>query len=183
MNYQNSSRSVNIDTANVGNIFTNNNPRFSLLLPAGLSLEKLQDSNGVLGLSGENNDIVFQISIFDMFTANNLQGTNLDRTGLNYNNYSASTMEANLNSLSRKAINNTLFPYKTNIEYAVCELKGNTFVYIKFEIPYYPDNETFIKIAYNFLKDGFNIEFVGMYDKNDKKSEISVSNILNSIEL
>jgi len=162
------------------NNFSHNTPYFSLNLPSGLSIIKALDKNGIVGYTGENNNIMCQIQIIDTYTLMNAKSQNIERRMLDYNMYSKASMDAAYDGLVKSTISNSPYGKVINIEHSVQKINERVFIYIKYEIP--NNDENMVRESYNFMINGYTITIVGLYFKNDRIASKSVDNYLKSVK-
>jgi hypothetical protein len=164
----------------LGASFTNNEPHFTLTPPIGLSLEKAIDRNGVIAYKGENDTIMCQLQVIDIYTLTNLEEKNVVRRMLDYNMYSKESMDAAYDGLVKSTVANSPYGEIINVEHSVQKINNVVFIYIKYEMPDEDGNMT--RKSYNFLVNGYTVSVVGFYFKSDIVAEVEVDKFLKSIK-
>jgi len=162
------------------NNFIHNIPYFSLNLPTGVSITKAIDKNGIVGYTGETDNIMCQIQVIDTYILMNMRSQNIERRMLDYNMYSKASMDAAYDGLVKSTVSSSPYGRVINIEHSIQKINEKVFVYIKYEIP--DDDENMVRKSYNFMINGYTITVVGLYFKNDRSAEYSVDYYLKSIK-
>jgi hypothetical protein len=167
------------ETQTAKNEFINDKPYFSINIPEGLEIEKVLDQGGIIVYNGEYENIMCRIIITDTYTLMNSNNTNYDRKQFDYNLYQKASMDAAYNGLVESVFKTMPYEEMVNRETAIKKLNDTVFIYIKFEVPDEDDN--IVRIAYDFLKNGYSISVAGYYLKKDIKGKEYIMSYLNSI--